>query len=163
MDKPKRSEVRARAEARFDGTGRLRRKTWRVGLYFILFALMNFIVWEWLPPDSHNPFFFTYWADSNRWVPRIFWYYVGVVYGLLFAVCLLSLFVDIIRESIIQWTIQREMRLEMLRLQIALEEARNGRTLPGEDEKAKRAVTLSDDGELIPADEAVVRRGTSRR
>ncbi len=163
MEKLKHSEVRARAEARFDGTGRIWRKTWRVGLYFILFALMNFIVWEWLPPESHNPFFFTYWADSNRWVRHIFWYYVGVAYGLLFALCLLSLFVDLIREGIIQWAIQREMRLEMLRLQIALEEARGGRSLSGDEEKAKRAVTLSDDGELISVDETVTRRGTSRR
>jgi len=149
MDKPKRSEVRARAEARFDGTGRLWRKAWRVGLYFILFALMNFTLWEWIPRESHNPFFLYYNSDFNLWFRYEVWGWVAAAYGLLFGVCLLSLFVDLIREGIIQWAIQREMRLETLRLQLALEEARNGRTLSGEGEKVKHVMVLTDDGELV--------------
>ncbi len=153
MNKTKRGELRAKVEQQLEGYARIWRKVQLLGLYCIGLLLMQHLIRN---STINNPVFRefrSFGPTAYGWYVTDFWFYFLGFFVLLFFICAASLLIDFVKESFVQRELRRQTDLEMTRLQLALEEARNGRILPGEGEKVKRAMVLTDDGELIPEDE----------
>jgi len=161
MNKTKRGELRAKVEQQLEGYARIWRKVQLLGLYCIGLVLMQHFIRS---APITNPIFREYRQLDARiygWYVTDFWLYFLGFFALLFVICAGSLLIDFVKESFVQRELRHQTELEMLRLQFALEEARGGRTLPGE--KAKHAMILTDDGELIPEDEATSAKDAAHR
>ncbi len=157
MDQDRQEEFRARAEQRFAGYARLGRQTQLIMVYLILYGIMCRVIDQTMTWPFH--YYVEFSPRSGGWFLYDIWNYLVVGFGVMFGVCLFRLLVAFVREQILQHDIRREMELEMLRLQVQLEQARNQASLTCESTiaKPKRGIQLSSDGELIQLHEGTDR------